>query len=619
MRIGVIAERKVVTTQRRAGLFLFYVRTLAEVFRPPRRPTAVVFFFVASVVHSFAHAGLALAAGWCAALLAGSISSGARLGSPGGARVALEFACLGLAAAAAKAGAGVLAAHEQATIASKVGGTLRMKVLDAWFASYPLRRPRHDDHGYPEAPPRPTPPATQARTAARGVSALTGRVTEVETGLAQGLLGGGRAVAQILPLGAALVWTAPKLALAAFAVLTPFAFLLSRSRSAWRRAQSQTARSSEELLEAADEAVRHADLWVSYSAEAKARAAVAHLGETLGRQASRIQASAAAMSGANEVLAAVALVCALGAGGAGWLGDVGDGRRLLAFTVCFFLAYRPPRELAEARMAWSRAAVAFHDLENLSPTHTSMAPDPAMSRLRAWPLEDLLVRRLVLSHGTTASISFVLHAGEVTVVVGPTGEGKTTLVRTLLGLETARSGEVRYGARSLVDAPPGLRARPFAWVPQDSALLADTIEANVLLGVPERATASDADADAVRSALESVGGGALLEAAGDGRLGPGGVAVSGGERQWIGLARALATTQPVLVLDEPTSGLDPASQDAVLQAVAGLRGVRSILLITHRAEPLALADTIVRFDGAEVRVEAGAMRTAQPPVAVTEA
>src|SRR5208283_4155180 len=116
MRIGVIAEPKVVTAERRARLFLFYVRTLAEVFGPPRRPTAIVFFLVASVVHSFAHAGLALAAGWCAALLAGSISSGASLGSPAGARVALEFAGIGLAAAVAKTGAGVLAAHEQATI-----------------------------------------------------------------------------------------------------------------------------------------------------------------------------------------------------------------------------------------------------------------------------------------------------------------------------------------------------------------------------------------------------------------------------------------------------------------------------------------------------------------------
>ncbi len=601
------------------GLFSFYVRALMEVLRAPGRgPFAAVFFLVASAVHSFAHAALALTAGRCVALLAGSVRpEGVEGLSSDGLRLALQFGSVGLAAAVAKACGGVVAAHEQAKIASRVGGTLRLRVLDDWFASYRLRRPRHIDHGQYATPPCATLGLNAAdgkrelRTAARGVSALTARVTEVETGLAQGLLGGGRAVAQLLPLVVALVWISPRLAMAAFSVLGPFALVLSFTRTAWRSAHTRAARDGEELLEAADEAVRHADLWVSYSAEAKARASVAQLAETLGQRFARIQGTAAAMSGANEVLAALALVLALGAAAAGWLGNVGDSGRLLAFTVCFFLAYRPIRDLTEARLAWSRASLAYADLAALgggvdSEELPSTSVDPTSPR---WELADLHVDRLVLEHGTTAPVSFVVPAGEVAVLVGATGEGKTTLVRSLLGLERPRSGEIRFGTTSLTSAPPGLVHRPFAWVPQDSALLTDTLEANVTLG-------ADAPVD-VPAVLRSLGAEALVGGTAGRRLGPGGVMVSGGERQWVAFSRALATSQPVLVLDEPTSGLDPASQREVLGVVAALRGSRSVLLVTHRPEPLALADLIVRFEGGRVTVEDGPMR--RPPHEATEA
>jgi ABC-type transport system involved in cytochrome bd biosynthesis fused ATPase/permease subunit len=163
---------------------------------------------------------------------------------------------------------------------------------------------------------------------------------------------------------------------------------------------------------------------------------------------------------------------------------------------------------------------------------------------------------------------------------------------------------VRYGDAVITAAPPGLGHRPFAWVPQDSAMLADTVEANVQLGRVDH----DAGDRSVADLLRELGGESLIERCGATdapKLGPGGVVVSGGERQWIAFARALATSQPVLVLDEPTSGLDGRSQERTLEAIARLRGARSVLLVTHRAEPLALAHTVVRFAGGEVSVEAG--------------
>jgi ABC-type transport system involved in cytochrome bd biosynthesis fused ATPase/permease subunit len=159
-------------------------------------------------------------------------------------------------------------------------------------------------------------------------------------------------------------------------------------------------------------------------------------------------------------------------------------------------------------------------------------------------------------------------------------------VRTLLGLERPAAGQIFFGGESLDLAPPGSHGRPFAWVPQDAPLLADTLSANVTLG--------DDSAD-VREALSPMGASHLVTALGDARLGAGGRAVSGGERQWIALARAIASRQPVLVLDEPTSGLDARSQERVLDALGKLRGRRTVILVTHRPEPLRIADVVVRL------------------------
>ena len=202
-----------------------------------------------------------------------------------------------------------------------------------------------------------------------------------------------------------------------------------------------------------------------------------------------------------------------------------------------------------------------------------------------WRLGALRLDAVVLPAGSGAPIDLHVAPGALVAIVGATGSGKTTLLRVLLGLERALSGQIRYDDAALDDAPPGPRGRPFAWVPQDAPLLADTLDANVALGAP---------ADA-RALLATLGAGALGDALGSSRLGPGGRVVSGGERQWIALARAVATRQPVLLLDEPTSGLDPASQARVLDAIARMKGERTIVLVTHRPEPLSIADVVLRL------------------------
>jgi ABC-type bacteriocin/lantibiotic exporter with double-glycine peptidase domain len=184
--------------------------------------------------------------------------------------------------------------------------------------------------------------------------------------------------------------------------------------------------------------------------------------------------------------------------------------------------------------------------------------------------------------------------GEVVALVGPTGCGKTTLLRALLGLERGVRGSVRYGDIDLTRAGVGPMERPFAWVPQEAAIVTGSIEENVALGAPG---ADPIEEEAARGALEAIGAGSLLARARKERLHAGGPELSGGERQWVAIARALASGLPVLLLDEPTSGLDAASQERVLDALAALKGARTVVIVTHRPEPLAIADRVVEMGG----------------------
>ena len=534
-------------------------------------------------MHALGHTALALTAGFCArALLTGGGWMGGRSTpweTPGGTHdFALTFGLFGLSAVVLKSVGGVGAAYGQAQIAGEVASALRLEVLDAWLGIHALRHARQGDHG--GAPQGGL--AGGAGPEARAVAALTMRVRDVEVGLSTGVLGGARALAQLLPLLAALVWIAPALSVGATAVFVPFSALLTRTRRRWKAAHTRAAREGEELLEAADDAVRNADLWTTYGAEEKVRATVARIGHAVARRAAGLEASAAALSGANEILGALALVLTLAAARAGWLGRAADGGAVLSFTVVFFLAYRPLRDFTDARLALARASSAFDELRAMAPPSPA-PPSATIPEAADWPLAPLQVRGVRVSEGGP-SVSLAVEAGSIVAIQGPTGAGKTTLLRVLLGLDGAGGGEVLYdGTR--VEGPPGPTSRPFAWVPQDAPLLADTLAANVSLG----------GAGDVHEALTEVGAGHLVQGLGSARLGAGGRPVSGGERQWIALARAIATRLPVLLLDEPTSGLDGAAEDLVLAAIARLRGQRSVVMVTHRAEPLAIADVVFRL------------------------
>ena len=555
-------------------------------------------------MHAAGHAFLAAAAGVLARALAwgatpmdgGSTSGFARLhlsGAPDKAVLALAVA--GVLAAIVKLVGGALSSWAEARVAGDVAARVRLAVLDSVLALNRLRTPRHGDHG--------SSAVGAVGTHADRLAALTSHVADVERGVAHGVLAEVRAAVQLVPLGALLVVLAPRLAGSAVVALGGFGVLAFGLRRAFKRAHARATASSSALVEAADEAVRHAELWATYGAKRRIRAHVASVGRAIAREAARIRVRASLLSSTSEVLGATALVLVLLLASRGALGV--DHGTVVPFAIAFFMAYRPLRDLVDARLARARGEEALRAALGDAPeAPPSRETTPAAPMAMSWTLDELVLVGVRTQHGEHRPLSITVPPGSIAAVVGPTGTGKTSLLRALLGLDPVREGEIRYGAlvldasSSSVEtatveerAGVGPGARPFAWVPQDAPIVGDTLAINVGLGRAD----DDAAIPDPAPVLAQLGNEALGAALGDEVLGTA-RPLSGGERQWIAVARALATGLPVLLLDEPTSALDGASQARLLEAIARLRGERTVILVTHRPEPLAIADVIVRLE-----------------------
>ncbi len=197
-------------------------------------------------------------------------------------------------------------------------------------------------------------------------------------------------------------------------------------------------------------------------------------------------------------------------------------------------------------------------------------------------------------------VDFLIPAGRMTALVGPSGAGKTTLVDLLVGLRRPQNGRILIDGIHLSEYDLGSIRRGFAFVSQDAFIFNDTVRNNIAFTRPE---ASDHD---VRSAMDRAMATEFVEELPEGWdtvLGERGALLSGGQKQRLSLARALLQAAPVLVLDEATSALDSEKEMGIQASIHDLRsqGGVTIVVIAHRLSTIRQADNIVVLDRGRVR------------------
>ena len=175
--------------------------------------------------------------------------------------------------------------------------------------------------------------------------------------------------------------------------------------------------------------------------------------------------------------------------------------------------------------------------------------------------------------------SFTVPTGGITVLQGPSGAGKTTLIDLMIGLNRPDSGRVLIDEVPLEEISLGAWRRMIGYVPQELSLLHGSVKEDIALGDESLST------EAIEAALERAG--ALdfvrsLPQGLDSDVGEMGTRLSGGQRQRLAIARALVHDPALLILDEVTSALDPATENLICEGVAGLAGRYTIIAITHR-------------------------------------
>ncbi|MGA6161972.1 ABC transporter ATP-binding protein [Amycolatopsis magusensis] len=199
-------------------------------------------------------------------------------------------------------------------------------------------------------------------------------------------------------------------------------------------------------------------------------------------------------------------------------------------------------------------------------------------------------------HEVLRGIDLVLEPGTTTAITGPSGSGKSTLVQLLPRFFDPDHGSVSLGGVDLRDLPGEQLYRLVSFVFQDVRLLRAPVAENIALAVPEAGPD-----DVVRAArLANIHERILeLPRGYDTVLGEE-AELSGGEAQRIALARALLAGTPVLVLDEATAFADPRTELAVRRALSTSDGQRTVLVIAHRLETVAGADTVVLLENGSI-------------------
>jgi ATP-binding cassette subfamily B protein len=439
------------------------------------------------------------------------------------------------------------------------------------------------------------------------MSRLTADTTQVKAAASTVISQTLRNILLLIGAGAMMVVTSLKLSLAVLIaipiIVLPLAAYGRAVRALSREAQDSLAQASAY----ASESLAQVRVMQAFTHE---QAAAARFGQAVERSFEAANARAKARAGLTAIaifLVFASVVGVLWYGAQDVLSGAMTGGRLSQFVLYAVLAAMAAGGLSEVWGEVSQCMGAAERLSELlqaqskikSPRHPKALPTP--------PRGEIAFRDVSFSYplrpeaSALAHVSFEVKPGERVALVGPSGAGKTTIFALLLRFYDTKRGKVEIDGVAVNEAELAeLRSR-FALVPQETALFADTVAANIAYG-KEAASRIEVE-EAARAAFAHDFIVALPQGY-DTMLGEGGVTLSAGQRQRIAIARAVLRDAPILLLDEATSALDAESETLVQKALDKIMDGRTTLVIAHRLATVMRADRILVLDGGRL-VEQG--------------
>ncbi|MEH0146843.1 ABC transporter ATP-binding protein [Corynebacterium sp. Q4381] len=291
-------------------------------------------------------------------------------------------------------------------------------------------------------------------------------------------------------------------------------------------------------------------------------------------------------------------------------GRVADGTLsvgvLVAFTMYLSQLYGPIQQLGQIFDSWQQATVSFERITDLLAERTTVpdlgtAPGAAQAARGELSLVDATFSYHPDHPPVLKSLDLTFAPGETVALVGPTGAGKSTVVKLLARFYDPTTGVVTASGADIASFPLVGWRRALAQVPQESYLFEGTVADNIAYGAP------GASRSEIETAVERIGALGIIAAIPGGfnaRVGGRGRGLSSGQRQIIALARAEMLVPDVMLLDEATATLDPATELAVLNAADRATSGRTSVIVAHRLATAARADRVVVIDDGRI-VESG--------------
>jgi subfamily B ATP-binding cassette protein MsbA len=277
---------------------------------------------------------------------------------------------------------------------------------------------------------------------------------------------------------------------------------------------------------------------------------------------------------------------------------------LLVVVAYISRLYKPMKELSKQIDILSRAAVGLERVTEVLDTERRVQDVPG-----ARPAPDFRGRiqfeDVSFSYRAGVpvlkNIAFTVEPGQMVALVGPTGAGKTSLLRLIPRFDDPDHGCVRVDDRDIRSYTLASLRGQVSLVLQETTLFYGTVRENIAYGRPE------ASFDEIVAAAKTANAHTFIERLPlgyDTPIGERGMTLSGGQRQLIAIARAAVRDAPILLFDEPTTGLDSTSEALVMEGLARLLRGRTAIVIAHRLTTISRADTILVLGRGEI-VERG--------------